>query len=923
MLRSTAARLRGIRLAYVQVGFVVIAFAVMVLVSYFYGNYRERHHLQQYAYDTLSGAETYIDAYLQEKKTTLSGVSETIRIIITQGRPISYVEAFMGGISEHLLSNEDILQSVIAVYGVFDCFDFEGQIVTGVGWDAPEGYDPVGRPWYEAAVMADGAVGMTEPYPDAVSEELIITFARQIFDDNGVSLGIVCLDVTFDHLAEYAVNTRLADGGYGLMSNKDLYLIAHPRPGYLGFSVYELNDGDVIAAEMKAGIKFSSYDARDPDNNRHELFWMRFDNGWVLGVMTPYDTYYKSIHITAWFLSILGAVMAIGLSVVLLSVTSAKVKSDEASLQKSNFLKTVSHEIRTPLNAIIGVTEIELLNEEHPPGLQESFLWIYNSGYSLLSIINDLLDLSKIEAGKMEIVPARYEIASLVSDVVQFNILRQGGKPLEFELTIDENTPSVLLGDEIRIKQALNNVLSNAFKYTDSGKISFGITYELAEDDSLVLVFTISDTGHGMTAGQVNKLFEEYSRFLTQAERGAVGTGLGMSITKKILDLMDGAIYVKSEPGVGSVFTIKIPQQYVKGSTLGSETAGKLRQFRTELKSSILNEKFIREYMPYGSVLVVDDVESNLFVAKGLLLPYGLSVDTAINGPEAIARVKSGMVYDMILMDHMMPDMDGIETARRIRGLGYKNPIVALTANAMQGQAEMFLANGFEGFISKPIDIRQLNLTLNRLIRDRHSKSVVESARKQKSDSAKLPPVPYTAELAQMFARDAELAADTLQAVLGRLYAPLDGDLTLYTVNIHALKSILANAGEAELSDAALRLEKASLAGELNVIAEETESFLAGLQAVIKKLRCKEEYGEFELSDDDKQFLSEQWAILRSACLTYDKRLAKETLRGMRGRKLPRKVMDTLDAVSEHLLHSDFEEAAAIAEREAGGDAGK
>jgi signal transduction histidine kinase/DNA-binding response OmpR family regulator len=915
-MHSLFNRLKRIRLAYAQILFIVIAFALMVFVSYTYGKGRESYHLRTTAEAMLTNAQAYIETYLQEPKATLAAVSETIRIMILQGGSFEEIHDYIHYISDSMIADETVLHYTTGVYGAFD--HFGGRYIDGTGWIPQPGYDPAARPWYITAVEAGGEIGITDPYLAMAFNDITLTYARRIFDDDGVPLGVVSLDVTFDRIADFIVNTRLTHDGYSILLDQNLDVIAHPIPAFLGRNALLLNDGEAIVADMLSGGTFGTFEARSYDNVRSELVWKVFDNGWVLALMTPYDTYYQSIQDLMRYLSILGAVMAAVLSVVLLKVTASKVKSDEESRQKSNFLATVSHEIRTPLNAIIGITEIELLNDDLSPGLTEAFIRIYNSGYTLLGIINDLLDLSKIEAGKMEIVSARYEIASLLSDVVQYNLLRAGGRPLEFELLIDDQMPAVVTGDEIRIKQILNNVLSNAFKYTDSGKVTLDTSYEPGEDGTLDLVFRISDTGHGMTSEQIGMLFDEYSRFLQQTARGTVGTGLGMSITKRLLDLMDGTITVQSEPGKGSVFTVKIPHKDTGSGAIGREAAGKLREFRTELKTPALKESFSREYMPYGSVLIVDDMESNIFVAKGLLLPYGLAIDTAVSGPEAVTKVKSGRIYDVILMDHMMPGMDGIEAAQKIREQGYKNPIVALTANAMQGQAEMFLARGFDDFVSKPIDIRQLNLTLNRLVRDRHPPDVVEAARRQKRNAVKLPAATYANELAKLFAKDAGNTADTLEAILNRWDAPRDDDLTLYTINVHSMKSALANIGESNLSATALRLEQAARERRLDVMKNETPAFIGHLRAVIEKVRPEEEDYHVELTGDDRIFLREKWLAIQNACHSYDKNAAKLALNALKQKPLPRMIKETIDTVFEHLLHSDFEEAAAIAEREAG-----
>ncbi|MCL2028800.1 MAG: response regulator [Deltaproteobacteria bacterium] len=400
-----------------------------------------------------------------------------------------------------------------------------------------------------------------------------------------------------------------------------------------------------------------------------------------------------------------------------------------ANRAKSDFIANMSHEIRTPMNAILGVTEIMMQDETIPRNISDCINKIYSAGDLLLSIINDILDLSKMEAGKLELVRANYETASLISDTVTLNIMRMESKEIEFKLFVDENLPRILFGDEIRIKQILNNLLSNAFKYTEKGEVKLSLAVladNEANENDLNIIISVSDTGSGMTAEEVKRMFDQYSRFNYKANRAAEGTGLGMSITRNIVKMMNGEILVESEPGKGSIFTVHLPQGYAGPDILGEDLAKKLQDFRLNGAREIKKSNIIYEPMPYGHVLIADDVETNLFVAKGLLLPYELSVDTVASGFDAIDRIRNGKVYDIVFMDHKMPKMDGIEATAIIRDLGYTNPIVALTANTVKGQQEMFLENGFDGFISKPIDTRQLNAVLKKFIRDKQPRDVLE-----------------------------------------------------------------------------------------------------------------------------------------------------------------------------------------------------
>ena len=419
-----------------------------------------------------------------------------------------------------------------------------------------------------------------------------------------------------------------------------------------------------------------------------------------------------------------------------------RVAVDEAKAAnqaKSSFLSTMSHEIRTPMNAILGITEILHYKEELDPEVKSGLDKIYASGDMLLRIINDLLDLTGIEAGKFELLEDDYSVASLISDSVQLNMLRIGSKPIEFKLFVDENIPMFLYGDELRIKQILNNILSNAFKYTDEGTVTMSVTMENEVLGSeLSLKFVISDTGQGMTKEQVERLFDEYARFNMSSNRKREGTGLGMSITKNLLNMMRGEINVESEYGMGTTFTVILPQflSHYGAEPMGNEVAESLQTFRSGSVAQMEKTQISREPMPYGKVLVVDDVDMNLYVAKGLLTPYQLQIESVSSGFEAIDKISEGNVYDIIFMDHMMPDMDGVEAVKRIRDIGYKEPIVALTASAVAGQAEIFLANDFDDSIAKPIDVRRLNSILNKFIRDKQPLEVLEAAEKGSQSAA-------------------------------------------------------------------------------------------------------------------------------------------------------------------------------------------
>ena len=599
--------------------------------------------------------------------------------------------------------------------------------------------------------------------------------------------------------------------------------------------------------------------------------------------------------------------------------------AEESNKAKSRFLAAMSHEIRTPMNVILGVTEIQLQDETLTPAIREAFVQVYNSSDMLLGIINDILDLSKIEADRVEFSPVKYDLASLINDTAHLNMMRNS-KPIVFELNIDENAPAHLFGDELRIKQILNNLLSNAFKFTEAGNIKLAVSVaDGCDDDSggndSTLILTVADTGQGMSTEQVNRLFTEYTRFNLEVNRAVEGTGLGMNITRRLISMMGGKITVDSEVGKGTTVVVHLPQKRVSDERIGKDLAENLRKFRV-VSTTGSRAQITREYMPYGKVLVVDDVESNLYVAKGLLAPYGLTVDIATDGFEALDKVKYGEEYDVIFMDHMMPKMDGIEATREIRMLGYKHPIIALTANAVVGQADIFLKSGFNDFISKPIDIRQLNAALNRFIRDKQAPETIEKARKQNdatlaSNAAKAQApasTAVTAELLAIFARDAQRVLPLLQLAAQNIAKLSEPELRLFTTNVHGMKAALANIGETQLAQMAQTLEKAGKSGDRRTLTVQAMNFVKALRGVTEKAEATSKFSNNDAEQDEcPVFLKEQMRVIADACKNYDEKTALDALKDLKVMAWTTETRETLDKISELLLHSEFDEVAEIA----------
>ena len=509
------------------------------------------------------------------------------------------------------------------------------------------------------------------------------------------------------------------------------------------------------------------------------------------------------------------------------------VEAESANKAKSQFLSSMSHELRTPINAILGMNEM-ILRECKDESILEYAENIRNAGNSLLSLVNDILDFSKIESGKMEIIPVEYALSSVLNDLVNMIRKRAEKKSLKLIVNADSNLPTILYGDEIRIKQIATNILTNAVKYTETGSVTMSVGFQKLADDKISLHFEIKDTGIGIKEEDIPKLFSAFERIEEKRNRTIEGTGLGMNITQRLLHLMHSELEVSSVYGEGSTFGFAIEQRVVNWEPLGNfeETYRHMLSRHKEY-----HEKFTA---PNAKILVVDDTQLNLAVVKGLLKQTQIQIVTAESGYECLHLVTKEH-YDIIFLDHRMPGLDGIETLQKMQtlpnNLNAETPVIALTANAVSGAREQYLEAGFTSYLSKPIPPEELETMIIKYLPP--DKVQLAEVPADAVEETKLPEwlstvsglnvkegvehcgsVDAYLDTLKIFA---EAVASGVKEIAGFYNAE---DWKNYTTKVHALKSSARVIGADELSERARRLEDAGNSGYFNEIKDGTAALL-------------------------------------------------------------------------------------------------
>lgn len=631
-----------------------------------------------------------------------------------------------------------------------------------------------------------------------------------------------------------------------------------------------------------------------------------------------------------------GRYFAIGMLILLICASAYTIQSafhiekdkqaaEMANAAKGRFLAHMSHEIRTPINAVLGMDEM-ILRESRELPVREYALDIQNAGKSLLALINDILDISKIDSGKLEIVPVEYDVSSLIHDTVNMIYQKAVSKELAVEVNVEEKLPSRLRGDDVRIRQVLLNLLNNAVKYTEHGSVTLSVTGEKKEQ-KVLLHFEVKDTGVGIKEEDKPKLFEEFQRIEESRHRNIEGTGLGMSITLQLLKLMGSHLEVTSTYGEGSDFFFDLEQDIIDETPVGKLS----ERIKQQEQQYVYETAFIA---PEADILVVDDNAVNRKVFRSLLKDTRMRIDEADSGEECLKKVVNKK-YDLIFLDHMMPGMDGIETLHAFPeqegNVNLDTPVIALTANAVNGAKEMFLQNGFNDFFPKPIIYEKLEKLLrkylpqNKIIEGTVTQSEEQISKETEETTQIQQRLETVTELNLEYAylhnkdpkdllavvEDFVQMADADAAALDTFEKNIsDGDnLRQYRVKVHAMKTSAAMIGALTVSSIAKLLEYAARDEKPDVIKTMHPIFMEQWKSLNEQLKtiCSVEEDEQELKELDKELLEEELTLLTQAMAEYDVDVADEIIERLSHYRYPDGKKAVFDALARAVQGLDAE----------------
>ena len=698
---AKVSRYARIRIIMVLIFAMVLAFGICLTMTISWGNTKMNREVDAYDYQ--------LSNWLEKEKSILG-----MFVNIISNHP-EYMKDYPNAVK--FLNDLAKKYPEISVCYLANPYN-EHQVIMNNGWESPDPSWRVNkRPWYIEAERSEDGFSVSAPYYDSQTGLYCITLAQIVYGKNHDFLGIFAIDFYLDRLIKI-LDISYTKDSYAFLVDRNNVIINHPNIDYQQSTEHMTDISNTEYANVFPGS--GVHTLRDYNDNlvaclakrdSASNFTVVVTNGW-------WNIYGNNVLLGGLFIILLVMCILIinGLIDRLFKWQESmnhqlKTASDTAlaaSQAKSQFLAQMSHEIRTPINAVLGMNEM-ILRESKSEEILDYATNIKSAGRTLLTLINSILDFSKIEDGKMEIVPVRYDTINLIDDLVNMTVERAKNKGIEFKTEIDSNLPQSLYGDDVRVRQVIVNLLTNAVKYTPAGSVTLTIDGKIIDADNYEMRVKVRDTGIGIHEDDIDKLFLSFQRLDDEKTRNIEGTGLGISIVQKLLDMMDSKLEVESVYGKGSTFSFTLRQKIIDKNPIGN--------FEEEHKKHVDKNEEKKYLTAEGAkVLAVDDNDMNLKVITGLLKRNKIYPDIAESGQEGIDLVKKNF-YHIIFMDNMMPDMSGVETLKvmkRDKILSNETSVVMLTASAIAGVREEYLREGFDDYLSKPINVSELELILER-----------------------------------------------------------------------------------------------------------------------------------------------------------------------------------------------------------------
>ena len=864
-----------------------------------------------------------INEYLSTGVDIIRGASYTLDDMIRKGKSHAEMTDFLEkqyAATEHITAGNST-----GLYAVV-----EDEFIDGTGWVPAADYVPQERPWYGGALANIGQVAVVDPYLDAKTHTMMITLSKSLCDVKSVA----AMDFSLKHLQ--AMTEELAakgDSDIEIVLDRKYQVVAHSNRAEVGKSYLteEGTFGRVLVDKLRSTEdKYFSFRFGDAE---YVVYSMPVANSWLcLSVFDATATFAQLRRTLVLTIIVLLLVISVILFIMsryekksrLAQELNQKAETAAAANEaKSTFLSNMSHEIRTPINAVLGMNEM-ILRESREPNVIEYAENIHTAGSTLLGLINDILDFSKIEAGKMEIVPVDYDLSSVFNDLVNMIHTRADAKGLELLLDFDQETPKLLYGDEIRIKQVITNILTNAVKYTEKGSVTFSVKFERVPDDpdSVLLCVAVKDTGIGIKPEDMEKLFSKFERIEEKRNRNVEGTGLGMTITLNLLEKMGSSLQVESTYGVGSTFSFKLRQRVVKWEPLGDYKASYQELLKGHKK---YREKFTA---PEALVLMVDDNPMNLTVFKSLIKQTKVQVDTANDGDEGLLLAKEKK-YDIIFLDHMMPGKDGIETLHELKkqesGPNRNTPVICLTANAISGAREQYIEAGFNDYLTKPIDTDKLEEMLLTYLPQEKMQEAGEEIMVQENEEIpeSLAPLQGAEWLDMRIGIKNSGSVEAYLPLLKIFYESIDEteqaiegfyaerNIKDYTIKVHALKSSARIIGAQEFGEEVQLLENAGKAENREYIRAHHEGFIEtyrGFKAQLAAVFANEQTAaEDEKPEADAVLMESVYEEMREAAEEMDCDRLEEIFTEMEDYRIPDGEVELYKKLKQAVDHFDYE----------------